>query len=272
MVMELPRFASDVDDDTLTEALRETGAAVVERVLEDDLIERCAAEMRPEFDTYGRRTESDFNGYTTLRISSALRYAPSTQHVIAHPLALRMADAFLLPHCLDYRIGSNTGIEILPGETDQVLHADDDIYPVRIPGMQLQINVMWSLCDFTEENGATRVVLGSHQPLDYDSHEAWPDPVHGVMPRGSALFYLGNVQHGGGANRSNAPRMGLINTYSLGWLRQEVNQYIAVPPDIARQYDKRIRRLLGYAMHGSGLGHCRYGDDVWVGSYHGHAS
>ncbi len=270
MVMELPRFASDVDDDTLIESLRETGAAVVERVLDDDLIERCIAEMRPEFDAKGRQTENDFNGYTTLRIGSVLRYAPSTQHVIAHPLALRMADAFLLPHCLDYRIGSNTGIEILPGESDQVLHADDDIYPLRIPGMQLQINVMWSLCDFTQENGATRVVLGSHQPLDYESQKTWLDPVLAVMPRGSVLFYLGNVQHGGGANRSNVPRMGLINTYSLGWLRQEVNQYLSVPPEKARQYDERIRRLLGYTKHGSSLGHCRYADDVWIGSDYDH--
>ena len=49
--------------------------------------------------------------------------------------------------------------------------------------------------------------------------------------------------------------MGLITTYALGWLRQEVNQYLAVPPDIARQYDPTIRRLLGYTAHGSSLGH-----------------
>jgi ectoine hydroxylase-related dioxygenase (phytanoyl-CoA dioxygenase family) len=272
MTIDLPRFASTVDNDTLVEALREAGAAVVERVLDDAVIDRCASEMRPEFDACGRLTESDFNGYTTLRIGSVLRYAPSTQHIIAHPLALAMADAFLLPHCLDYRIGSNTGIEILPGETDQVLHSDDDIYPVHIPGMHLQINAMWSLCDFTQENGATRVILGSHKPLDYDAHRDWPEPVQAAMPRGSVLFYLGNVQHGGGANRSNAPRMGLINTYSLGWLRQEVNQYLAVPPEIAKQYDARIRRLLGYAKHGSSLGHCRYAKDVWVRNDYDHTS
>jgi len=268
--MKLPVFEAGVPAGTVIAALRETGAAVVERVLDDDLIGRCAAEMRPEFDAHGRRTENDFNGYTTLRIGSVLRYAPSTRHIIAHPLALEVADAFLLPHCQDYRIGSNTGIEILPGEADQVLHADDAIYPVRIPSMQLQINAMWSLDDFTEENGATRVVLGSHQPLDYDAHHDLPEPVQAVMPRGSVLFYLGNVLHGGGANRSNAPRMGLINTYSLGWLRQEVNQYLAVPPDIAKQYDERIRRLLGYTKHGSSLGHCRYADDIWVGTDYDH--
>ncbi|MBT5435234.1 MAG: phytanoyl-CoA dioxygenase family protein [Alphaproteobacteria bacterium] len=260
--MELPVFKSDTSAAAVVTALRDTGAAVVERVLPDDIADACAAEMRPEFDRHGRMAENDFNGYTTLRISSVLRYAPSTRHIIGHPLALAMADTFLLPHCLSYRIGSNTGIEIHPGEKDQVLHTDDSIYPMRIPGMHLQINVMWSLCDFTAENGGTRVVLGSHKIGDYGDVPA--EAVQAAMPKGSALFYLGNVLHGGGANHSNAPRIGLINTYALGWLRQEVNQYLAVPPEIAKQYGPTIRSLLGYAKHGSSLGHSRFNNDVWV--------
>jgi ectoine hydroxylase-related dioxygenase (phytanoyl-CoA dioxygenase family) len=260
--MELKQFERDVDHGDLIAALRENGSAVVRNVIDDDLIDVCAAEMRPEFDRAGRDTENDFNGYKTLRISSTLAYAPSTAKIIAHPLALAMADAFLGPHCLSYRIGSNTGIEIHPGEGHQVLHTDDSIYPVKLPGMELQINVMWALCDFTEENGATRVVLGSHRADDYYGEH--PEPAQAVMPRGSALFYLSSVLHGGGQNNSDKPRMGLINTYSLGWLRQEVNQYIAVPPEIARQYDETVRRLLGYTKHGSSLGHSRVAGDVWV--------
>jgi len=262
MTMELSYFDNTVAEADLIAALRETGAAVVRHALDDAVIDQCAAEMRPEFDRHGRMTESDFNGYSTLRISSVLRYAPTTRHIIAHPLVLAMADAFLRPHCLSYRIGSTTGIEIRPGEGDQVLHTDDSIYPVHIPGMQLQINVMWSLCDFTDENGGTRVVLGSHQTDDYFGEQ--PKPVQAVMPKGSALFYLGSVLHGGGANNSDKPRMGLINTYALGWLRQEVNQYLAVPPEIAKQYDPTVRRLLGYAKHGHSLGHSRFNEDVWV--------
>lgn len=75
-----------------------------------------------------------------------------------------------------------------------------------------------------------------------------------VMPKGSALFYLGSVWHGGGANRSAKPRMGLINTYALGWLRQEVNQFVAVPRDVAMAYPPIIRRLLGYQNYGRALG------------------
>ncbi len=254
MVMELPVFDAATPASAVVAALRTAGAAVVTDLLDEDAVDLCAAEMRSEFDQRGRQQESDFNGYRTLRISSVLGYAPAAARMVGHPLVLEVADAVLLPHCFAYRIGSATGIEILPGEGDQVLHRDDTIYPISIPGMEFQIGVMWAIDDFTEENGATRVALGSHRLTDHDG-PALSCVVQASMPSGSALFYMGSLWHGGGANRSNGPRMGLINTYALGWLRQEVNQYLAVPPEVAARYDKTIRRLLGYAKHGDILGY-----------------
>jgi hypothetical protein len=87
------------------------------------------------------------------------------------------------------------------------------------------------------------------------------------MSKGSALFYMGSTWHGGGSNQSNAPRMGLINTYSLGWLRQESNQYLTTPPDVAVQFAPRLRALLGYTPHGSGddrIGNFRGDCPAWV--------
>ena len=152
--MELPVFTSNIDPDAVAAALRHGGAAVVTDVADKGIVEACAAEMRDEFDRRGRLQENDFNGYRTLRISSVLGYAPSTAALIGHPLVLAVADAVLKAHCISYRIGSTTGIEIHPGERDQELHTDDSIYPVRIPGMEFQIGVMWALTDFTRENGA----------------------------------------------------------------------------------------------------------------------
>jgi ectoine hydroxylase-related dioxygenase (phytanoyl-CoA dioxygenase family) len=143
---------------------------------------------------------------------------------------------------------------------------------------------MWSLSDFTEENGATRVVLGSHlrpeskgrcgssvsrDPQLATRRErarlARPDEnvVQAVMPKGSVLFYLGSTLHGGGANKTDTPRAGLINTYSLGWLRQEENQVLNVPREIADSYPDHIRRLMGYQMHGT-LGSYQNPDGTWV--------
>lgn len=138
-----------------------------------------------------------------------------------------------------------------------------------IAGLELLIGVMWALTDFTADNGATRVVPGSHRFL-----RAWHKPdvsrcVQAVMPRGSALIYFGSTWHGGGANRSREPRSGLINTYSLGWLRSESNHALEVPPAVASRYSERIRRLLGYTPHGGGedqLGSYDGTSDAWVPS------
>jgi len=260
--MKLVAYGPDAPTGELVETLRRDGAVVVKNLLPAETMERVAAEMRPVFDTRGRSDENDFNGYRTLRIGSVLGYAPTSAAIIGHETVLAVADAILRPQCLAYRIGSNTGIEILPGEGDQMLHRDDVIYPVRIPGMELQIGVMWAIDEFTIENGATRVVLGSHHHMTEEAPDlsTW---VQAPMPRGSALFYMGSLWHGGGANRSDRPRMGLINTYALGWLRQEVNQYLAVPPEKAQAYPEHIRRLLGYAKHGRILGYGR-APGVWV--------
>ena len=75
-----------------------------------------------------------------------------------------------------------------------------------------------------------------------------------TISKGSLLLYLGSVLHGGGANDSTTPRMGLINTYSLGWLRQEENHYLAIPREVAQAYPERIRHLIGYQSHGPLLG------------------
>jgi len=91
---------------------------------------------------------------------------------------------------------------------------DDSIYPMRIPGVEWQVDVMWALDDFTVENGATRVVPRSHV-WQSPSQRAEGTVAQAVMPKGSALIYLGSVLHGSGANRTDRPRMGLINTYAL---------------------------------------------------------
>lgn len=265
--MTLESFDRTASSTKIVEALHRDGGVIVRELAPANLVDAVACELRPGFDAFGESQRSDFSGSKTRRCGGVLRYAPSCAKLIAHQMVLDVADAILLPFCAEYQIGSTTGIELFPGEGEQQLHRDDSLYPIQLAGFELQIGVMWALDDFTEENGATRVVPGSHRYL-----RAWHRPdlsgcVQATMRKGSALFYLGSTWHGGGANRSNAPRVGLINTYSLGWLRQEVNQYLEVPPEAARRYDARVRRLLGYTSHGAGddqMGYY-YGDDpVWV--------
>jgi ectoine hydroxylase-related dioxygenase (phytanoyl-CoA dioxygenase family) len=86
-----------------------------------------------------------------------------------------------------------------------------------------------------------------------------------VMPTGSVLVYLGNTVHGGGANQADAPRAGLVDTYALGRLRQEENQLLDVPREIADRLPEHIRHLMGYRAHGR-LGAYQNPDGTWVDS------
>lgn len=248
------RFQRQDDTARVIEALRADGVAIVERCVDDELVDKVAAELRPHFDTIGGRDQNDFNGFRTLRVYAIPARSRTAAELIAHDKVLEIADQILLAHCINYRIGSCSAIEILPGEVRQRLHLDDAIYPIKMPGVQLQVSALWALTDFTEENGATHVLPGSHRDDFRISIPKAEETVQATMPKGSLLLYLGSTWHGGGANRSDSPRMGLVNTYALGWLRQEENHYLSVPREVAMSYPKRMRDLMGYRSHGSILG------------------
>ena len=250
--MDIESFDEDASFEHILSSLRSTGAVIIRDLADRDQMDALSKELRPRFDDCFLDGQSAFDGTKTNRFNRVLTNAPSAAPLVEHEMVVAIADEILLPHCANYTIGSMTAIEILPGESDQALHRDDTIYPIALAGMELQIGVMWAVNDFTSNNGGTRVVAGSHRHL-----RSWHLPDLSVwssaeMPAGSALFYLGSTWHGGGANNSEASRIGLINTYCLGWLRQESNQYFETPPNVARHFSPCLRALLGYTPHGCG--------------------
>ena len=266
--MPIEQLANSSSLATIVEALRRDGAVIVKDVAETDVVDRIVTELRPVLDKVGLETRSAFNGDKTLRASfGLLNAAPSAAALVDHDLVVDVANEILLPHCASYAVGSMTAIEILSGESAQALHRDDSLYPIETAGMELLIGVMWALNDFTDENGGTRIVPGSHRFM-----RSWHLPdlsgwETAVMSQGSVLFYLGSTWHGGGANRSDQPRLGFINTYSLGWLRQESNPYLDTPPEVAARFGPRLRALLGYMPHGCGddlIGEFRGDCAAWV--------
>jgi ectoine hydroxylase-related dioxygenase (phytanoyl-CoA dioxygenase family) len=167
-----------------------------------------------------------------------------------HPVVLEVLDR-VLGH---YQLSAPAAIAIGPGEAAQPLHPDDAIYPLPRPHQELVVNVMWPLEDFTADNGATRIVPGSHRWSD----EA-PDPTTETttveMPAGTALLYLGSVWHGGGANRTPHTRLGVVLHYAVAWLRPVENHVLAVPPDAARHLAPRLQELLGYNIYPPFIGY-----------------
>ena len=236
-----------VDEDVLARVvgdLDRDGYAVVPSLLSPDEAAQVRAGLREVLDRtpMGR---NDFEGFQTRRIYALFAKTRAFDALAVHPLLLAVLDHVLGP---SYQLSAPTGIEIGPGEKAQVLHTDDGIYPLPRPHPEVVLNSMWALDDFTESNGATRVVPGSHRwtdrrPVDPD------DTVTVTMPAGSVLFLLGNLWHGGGANRTDRPRLGVLLEYAAGWLRAQENHVIAVPPEIVRTLDPRLQELLGYNIH-----------------------
>ena len=251
--MMLPHFSRDDDIESVAVALQSRGAVVIDELLPDDIVADLSADLRPEFDREGHLYQNAFNGHQTLRVGGVTKYSSHFPTLLLHPSVLAIADVILKPHCEVYQVGSTTAIEILPGEDAQVLHADDACYPSHLLPFEAQISALWALDDFTIENGATRVVpreAGIENPEDAREEHV----VQAVMSKGSVVIYLGSTIHGGGANRSDAPRKAVVNTYCLGWLRQEENQYLTLTKEEVAAQSDEMRRMLGFQAHGPYLG------------------
>jgi ectoine hydroxylase-related dioxygenase (phytanoyl-CoA dioxygenase family) len=201
----------------------------------------------------------DFSGDRTRRTGSLVARSPGCRELVMHPLALGAARSFL-GHATTLQLHLTQAIAIGPGETPQPIHRDQwafDFFPFPA-GYEVQCNTIWALTDFTEENGATRVVLGSN--LREDRLSFGPDDSEpACMTSGSVLFYSGSVYHGGGANNSAGTRIGLNITYNVGWLRQEENQYLSVPREVAETLPVDLLRVMGYDRGAYALG---YIDDL----------
>ena len=176
-----------------------------------------------------------------------------------HPAVLDAVQG-VLGHATSFQLHLTQVIAIGPGEPAQQIHRDQwafDFFPFPT-GYEVQCNTIWAMTDFTEANGATRVIPGSHRLEDRREFFA-EDTEPAEMAAGSVLFYTGALYHGAGANRADHARIGVNVTYAVSWLRQEENQYLSCPPEIARGLPEALLRLMGYARGAYALG---YVDDM----------
>jgi ectoine hydroxylase-related dioxygenase (phytanoyl-CoA dioxygenase family) len=236
-------------------ALRDHGAVIIERLLADDLCDQLHAELEPWREATPLGAD-DFSGLHTRRTGALLSRCPSSAALVAHPLILDVVDRTLWPKKTTFQLHLTQSIAIEPGSRAQHLHRDHwcfDFFPFP-RDVDVEVSSIWALTDFTEESGATRVVPDSHRTED-DVRYSVDDSLPAVMPRGSVVLYLGSTVHGGGANRSDAVRVGINIDYVLGWLRQEENQYLSYTLDEVRGFPERIQRLLGYETGAYALGY-----------------
>lgn len=263
---EIPRFDAATAPQPVGDALLEHGCAIIEALAPADLCDRVEAELRPWVDRTPPGSD-DFTGLATRRTGALLARSAAAAELIAHPLVLEVAEGVLGdereslvgPIRDPIQLHVTQVIAIGPGSAPQPLHRDHwcfNFFPFPV-GLDVEVSSIWALCDFTEANGATRVVPDSHRSEGMPYTDA--DTVPAEMPRGSIVLYTGSTVHGGGANRSAADRLGVNVDYVRGWLRQEENQYLSVPKEAAAMLPERVQRLMGYEKGGYALG---YIDDV----------
>jgi ectoine hydroxylase-related dioxygenase (phytanoyl-CoA dioxygenase family) len=169
-----------------------------------------------------------------------------------HPRTLPIIERILDEQCL---LSSLTAIEMHPRQGSQPLHSDDGSIALPRPHIPIVCVAIWALTDFTHENGATRLVPGSHRLERRPMKGEQADVVEAVMPAGSVLVYDGAMWHGGGDNESDARRVGIVVNHCAGFLRQEENQLLAVPRDMAATFPRRLQQMLGYGVYRGLMGH-----------------
>jgi len=235
------------------ERIRCDGYTIVENAIEPELVAALNHDLvRLEEDLEVKPAGNSFEGEHTVRIYNLLVHGALYEQIPVHPNVLPIVEGVLDRGCL---VSSLSSIGIDPGETAQPIHADDQLLPIPKPHVPIVCNSMWALTDFTEANGATRIIPGSHL-RDHSPEYGRPyESIAAEMPRGSVLVWHGSLWHGGGANETRRRRVGIAMNYCAGWVRQQENQQLGIPRPIARRFSPRLRELVGYGVYNGLVGH-----------------
>jgi ectoine hydroxylase-related dioxygenase (phytanoyl-CoA dioxygenase family) len=250
--MSIPCFSSGDAPADIAVALGDAGCVVVTGLL--SAAERAAVreELAPHMEKarVAKDNPADFYPGLTRRTTALVARSATVGRLVMHDRSLDLCERFLTPNSQPgYQLHVTAALEVGPGAREQVLHREHDAFTYfPHPRPNLIVASMWAITDFRAANGATLVVPGSH---------TWPEDrvakrseiLAAEMPAGSVLYWLGGTLHGAGANVSQDWRYGVILTYSLGWLRQEENQYLDVPPHVAKDLAPALRDIIGYRMH-----------------------
>lgn len=226
-------------------ALTEQGFVILRDVLVPAEVAELVAALAP-LEAARPPGRNDFEGERSTRVYSLAGRGEVFMRLATHPRILSLGDALLMPNWL---LSTLQSIRLYPGETAQPWHSDDLFYHWPRPRPILALSAIWALEDFTEANGATQLVPGSHRWGGEHPNDAAREMVTATMSAGSVLVFDGALWHRGGANRSAGTRLCISPQYCQPWLRTQESQLLICPPAVARHYPPRARAMLGYSIH-----------------------
>jgi len=250
---KVKHISIDTPDEEALRIIDQDAAVIIDDVIPDAEIDKILNELDP-FIKGNLKGADEFTGFQTTRVGALIARSHGCRDLAMHTKINALASQFLEPHCDNYQLHFTSLISIGPGETKQILHRDRGLWGGYISRkIETQFAVVWAATDFTFENGATQLVPGSHK-WDAKREPLEDEIAYAEMKKGSALIYTGSVLHGGGDNISDEVRSGIFIHYAPGWIRQQENQYLSCPPEIAKELTPELRSLIGYSKGGYVMG------------------
>ncbi len=247
------RTLTDADADRHAAEIDDQGFTVVEDAFDDVFAKSVLDRLDAIIEERGiRPADNSFEGSSTFRVYNLLVHGEVFQRIPVAPSVLPVVERVLDRECL---LSSLSSIDIRPGESAQPIHSDDQVIGLQRPHPSVVCNTMWAITDFTEANGATRLVPGSHRFDHCPEYGQEYDSVPGEMPAGSVLIWHGSLWHGGGTNASDDRRVGIASNYCAGFIRQQENQQLGIPTEVAATFGRRLLRLCGYGTYRGLIGH-----------------
>jgi hypothetical protein len=259
----LNRLPATASVDQVLDVLRRDNYVIIDELVPEQTMDDLDAELAPFIDASPVGAEAHL-GRRTRRTGALVARSPLSHQLIRHPLILGTVAGFL-DHASAFQLMLTQVISIYPGEKAQGLHQDEnawDYFPFPAD-YHVQCNTLWALSDYTAEMGATRIVPGSHR-AGAATEFTDADCIQAEMTRGSVLLYSGKIWHSGGENRSDRVRKAVNVNYAVGWVRQEENQYLACPPDVASTLDDDMLRLIGFQQGAYAMGYYRDVEDPLI--------
>ena len=240
--------------------IREQGYTVLERAIDAQAVAAIRdALLRVERSQGLGYAKTRFEGLNTVRINNLLVHDELFWQVPLQPQVLAIAEALLDRELL---LSSLCSLTLGPGQTAQPMHEDTQQIPLPRPHPPLSINAIWALSDFTADNGATRIVPGSHRFDHAPEYGRAYDSVAVLVPAGSIVVFDSALWHAGGANTTSERRWALSCYYCAGWMRQQENLQLGIPRDVAARFPRRLQELCGYSVYRGQWGHIDNRDPI----------
>ena len=178
------------------------------------------------------------------RIFNLINKLPEFAVLIEHPVMLALMSALLGRDCILLDVSASS---VGPDTKGGGLHVDSPITYVAepLPDMTLSIQAVWMLTDFTIENGASRVVPGTHRSRRKPDRSHRDDEVALIGPAGSVAVWLSQTWHRHGPNASGSPRPGVICQYGRSWVKPFVDLRSPLTAETAPLFSPRLRYMMG---------------------------